>query len=114
MTSSRRRWPVLVVVAAAVATVAVVAGIGPPWRPAAVLGFAGVCPGLAVVGPARLDDRVSEAVLAVATSVALIVLVSAALMYAGWWSAWRVLAVLVAVTVTGALVELRTPVGARS
>lgn len=114
MTGSHSTWPAVALASAALACLLVVIGGGSVVRSAAVLWFVLVCPGLAVVRVARLDDRLAEAALAVAASLAIAGVASGALMYARWWSPPRVLAVLVAVTVAGVAVEARTDSPGRS
>jgi hypothetical protein len=57
---------------------------GSPWRLAVVLWFLTCCPGMAVVRLLRLE-QLALWVLAVATSLALDLVVAAVMMYAGLW-----------------------------
>lgn len=102
-------WPRVALGSAALACVLVAVDRGSVVRAVAVLWFVLVCPGLAVVRLARLDDQLAEASLAVAASLAIAGAVSGALMYARWWSPPRVLAALVAVTVAGVAAEVWEP-----
>lgn len=120
MTGWRRRtsstkpvgtWPPVALGSAALACVLVAVDRGSVVRAVAVLWFVLVCPGLAVVRLARLDDQLAEASLAVAASLAIAGTVSGALMYARWWSPLRVLAALVAITVVGVAAEVRALAG---
>lgn len=69
------------------------------------LALLSVCPGWALLRHARIDDLLERTVLAVAVSLALITVVSALLMYAGWWSPGRAIAVVAVLTVTAGSVE---------
>lgn len=107
MSAAGRHCPALVLASALAAVAVVACGAGPPLRPVVVLWFVFVCPGLAVVRAARLDDRLAEAVLAVALSVGIAGATSGALMYGRSWSPERVLVVLVVVSTAGAVLEWR-------
>lgn len=111
MTRPAPIWPPMALASAALACVLVALDPESVVRAVAVLWFVLVCPGLSVVRLARLDDRLAEASVAVAASLAIAGGTSGALMYAGWWSPPRVLAVLVAVTIAGVAAELRAPAG---
>jgi hypothetical protein len=98
-----------VALALALATaVAVSAGATGAARVAPVGLFLLLGPGLALVGPARLNDRFAELLLAVAASLVLDLLVAEALVLAGRWSADAALGVLLAVAVLAAGVQLAT------
>lgn len=64
-----------------------------------------VCPGWALLRHTRIEDMLERTVLAVAVSLALITVVAALLMYAGWWSPGRAIAVLAVLTVCAGCVE---------
>lgn len=69
------------------------------------LALLSVCPGWALLRHARIEDLLERTVLAVAVSLALITVVAALLMYAGWWSAGRAVAVLAGLTLAAGSVE---------
>jgi uncharacterized membrane protein len=56
-----------------------------------------VLPGWAILRPTELEDQLERVVVSVAVSLALVTGVVALLMYAGWWSPARTVAILVIV-----------------
>ena len=64
-----------------------------------------LCPGWALLRHARIDDLLERVVLAVAVSVALITVVAAVLMYAGWWSPGLAVAIVAVLTLVAGSVE---------
>ena len=69
------------------------------------LAMLSVCPGWALLRHARIEDLLERTVLAVAVSLALITVVAALLMYAGWWSPRRAVAILAGLTLAVGSVE---------
>lgn len=104
---SMRTWsPVVILVSSALAMLAGVAASDPsPLRTALVVWFLAVCPGLAAIGLLRLRDPWLEVALVPALSLAIDVLVGGILSYAGLWSAAGAIIILVAISVSGALVQ---------
>ncbi len=89
----------------------------PLWPGAATVRAVGgvavlsLCPGWALLRHARIDDPLELVVLAIAVSVALITVVAALLMYAGWWSPGRAIAIVALMTAAAGSVERRPGVG---
>jgi hypothetical protein len=105
--NSPRLAPAIVLAAALAAAVAVALSDGPsPLRTGAVLTFLALGPGLALVPLIGLDDAWSELTLALAVSLALDTTVAGALVYAGIWSPAIALAVLIAVSLVGAGIQV--------
>jgi len=77
----------------------------PAYRAPIVLGFVLVCPGLALVRLLGVPAAMAQISLGVALSLALDVLIPAALLYAGAWSPPAALAILIGLTVAAAIVE---------
>ncbi len=75
-------------------------------RQVVVVSFLLVVPGLAWVRLLRLRDRTEVIMLAVATSVVIDACVSGALVYGGIWSADAALAIVLALSLAGGVVEL--------
>lgn len=104
---ARSRWvPGLILLLTFLASLA---QFGEPWlgglRAAAVFAFLLLCPGAALLGLVRLD-RTTWAVLSVALSLALLTLVSEAVILAGVWPLEAGFWVLVGVSVLGATAQL--------
>lgn len=90
----------LALIAATIAAVAAADGWLPaPARVAALLGFLGLCPGLAIVRLLRLSDPIAHYTLAVALSWTLATLGSLVSVYGGVWSPHDLLFVLAGITV---------------
>jgi hypothetical protein len=78
----------------------------PPVRVAVVLPFLLVCPGMAVVRRLRLAEWWTELLLAVGVSIALDILLSSAMLYAGLWSPRMLLLGLAGLSLVGGTYEL--------
>jgi hypothetical protein len=78
-----------------------------PLRPAVVLLFLAVGPGLALVGILGLDDPLEELMLVIGASLVLDLLVAEALVLAGAWSAEACIQLLIAVAIGGAIAHMR-------
>lgn len=108
--------PLAIVAASAAAATLAFAAPDSSLRPYVVLGFALICPGMALVRLLRIGDPVLELAAAIGLSIAVETLTSTAMLYADLWSPKALLAALVSVAVAGAVVELagygaRAPVG---
>lgn len=90
----------------ALSVMAVALGAGTSYRAPVVLGFVLVCPGLAVVRLVAVPTGGFQLSLSVAISMALAVLVPAALLYAGAWSPLAALLILAVLTSAAATTEL--------
>jgi hypothetical protein len=101
-----RRLPA-VVIALALAAGLVTLGAPAPLRPAVVLVFLAVGPGLALVGLLGLDDPLEELLLIVGTSLVLDLLVAEALVLAGAWSVEACIPALMAIAIGGAIAHRR-------
>lgn len=99
-------WPAGIILATVVAAILVFGGAGTGARPCVVLGFALVCPGMALVRLLRIGEPLLELAVAIALSVSVGLLASLAMIYAGLWSPKGLFAVLVAVAIVGAGLEL--------
>lgn len=98
--------PAAIVVLSAAAAMLVFAVPESPLRPYAVLAFALVCPGCALVRLVALPDPLLELAAGVGLSIAIQTLVSTAMLYAHAWSPGVLFAGLVVVAVSGASAEL--------
>jgi hypothetical protein len=94
------------IVLAVLALVAQAVDWSVPVRPIVVIVFVAVGPGLAVLRPFGLAGGWAGFGLVIAVSLALAMLVSGTMLYAGAWSPFASLVVLAVVTVAGAVVSL--------
>lgn len=78
----------------------------PVYRVPVVLGFLLIGPGLAIVRLLGIPAATAQLSLGIALSMALDVLVPAALLYSGAWSPSSALVILAALTIAAALVEV--------
>jgi hypothetical protein len=90
----------------AVALIAVMANVDPTYRAPLVLAYVLVFPGFAFVRLLGIPSIAARVSLAVAISLALDVLIPAALVYGGIWSPRAALLILVAVTVVASAVHV--------
>ena len=100
-------WPLSVVLSATLTSVFTFGELSSPWRPLVIFWFLLVCPGLPFVRLLRLPGRIVEITLGVALSLALDMVTAEALVYAGVWSPKTALLILLFVTLTGLMLELR-------
>ncbi len=96
-----RAWIAVILVLTVGAAGASLIGVPPPIRPVLTLGFAIICPGMALVRLLRLEQPLMETTIAIALSIALAGLVSGILLYLGSWSPGWSLSILVAVALAG-------------
>jgi hypothetical protein len=94
-------WPVVITLSMAVVEILVYNDVATPLRPWITMWFLLVCPGMAYVRLLHISDAVSEFVLAVALSLVLALLSSAAVLYAGLWSPELILMLLIGLSMVG-------------
>lgn len=99
----------VVLVSAMAALACTVGAVGPPWRGPLVFWFVGVVPGLALQGWLGISDRLAQATLAVAVSVALAAVTSEALAIASLWSPTALMLLLAVVGIVGCLRRRAVP-----
>lgn len=102
-------WPTTLALWAALAAVVVFVEVDSPLRPALVLSFLLLCPGLALVRLLRITDRVTEMTLAIAVSLALNALVPGLMLYLGAWSPRVGLLILITITAVATAYETARP-----
>jgi uncharacterized membrane protein len=102
----RSRWAHIALASAALAGTLEVTGVHSPLRPAVMVWFVLVCPGVAIVRLLRLEDAVAELALAVALSIALAMAVGGIALYSGLWAPGATLAILIAITIGAAAAPL--------
>jgi hypothetical protein len=100
-------WPLILGVSTVAAEICTLAPVTPLVRGPIVLWFCLVCTGMAWVRILRVGDVAAEIVAALALSVALSGLTSAAFLYAGHWSPSGTMVALEAITVFGIVVDRR-------
>ena len=106
MTRSMWTWPAIIVASAVAICLAVMCGVLPAVRVMLTLWFLLVCPGMAVIQLLRISDRSSEFALAVACSLGIESLLATTMVYAGLWSPLSGLALLIGISVIGAILQI--------
>jgi hypothetical protein len=86
---------------------AIALGAHGPVRGVLALWFFLTCPGMAIVGLLRIEDRLAEALLGVALSIAIGMLVALAMVLLHVWSPNVAAASLIALTLAGAVAQVR-------
>lgn len=107
MTPTGWRWPAGIGLLCASACAAVALGGSSTPRTLAVIAFLLLCPGMAVVRAIGVGDPWAQLSLGLGLSVAIDTLVSGVVAFAGAWSPSAILLILVAVSLSGAALELR-------
>jgi hypothetical protein len=105
MTRLRRPWPAVIVASSIAVAICNWLAVGQPMRTIAAFWFFLVCPGLAVVGMIDIRDRLAEAIVAVALSIAIVTGVAMVMVMAEIWSPDAGLAVLIAISLAGAAAQ---------
>ena len=105
-THAQRFWPAIIIISALVVTMTELQDVQYAVRPWLAFGFILVCPGMALVRLLRIEGAVMELILAIAVSLLLAIFVATATVYAGVWSPGASLAILAAISIVGAGLQL--------
>lgn len=106
MTRLGRPWPVVILGSCIAVALCNWLDVGQPARAVVVFWFFLTCPGLALVGILGIRDWLDEAVVAIGLSFALGTIVAIIMVLAKIWSPDAGLAVLIAISVLGAVLQL--------
>ncbi len=99
-------WLTTIVLSAIVAGLVMFVFPGTTLRPALIMWFLYVCPGMTIVRFFRLAETVVEWMLALALGFAIDAFIAGILLYAGWWSPARILAILIGFCLIGTIMQL--------
>src|SRR6266702_66959 len=102
----RLLWPAVIILSTIATGVVTFVITDTPVRPFIALWFLFICPGMAPARLFRLIDPMIEWTLAVALSFAIDAIVAGILMYAGRWSPPGTLAILMAISLGGAIMQI--------
>jgi hypothetical protein len=109
MMHSPRLWPVIILLSAIAAGIVNFIAPDMAGRPLIVMWFLFVCPGMALVRFLCDDTPAVQWTLAIALSLTLDAIVAGVLLYAGKWSIGASLAVIMALSIVGAIAQLARP-----
>lgn len=98
-------WPVTIIYSSIAAGLVTVVFPGTMLRPALIMWFLIICPGMTVARFFQLET-VMEWTLALALSFAIDAFVAGIVLYASWWSPLRILSILIVFCNIGALMQL--------
>jgi phage shock protein PspC (stress-responsive transcriptional regulator) len=104
-----RIWPFLISALGAFTFVVVLIDLSLPLRAPVVLAFATICPGMALVRLLRLDEPLTEFLLAIVVSLCVAGVLATIAVYLGAWDPRLVLVAVVELTLTALLVDLVRP-----
>ena len=99
-------WPIIIIVSAIGAGVAMFLNIETPIRTVIGFWFLLICPGMAYVQLLEIKECFTELVLAIALSIAMNTIIAEALVLAKFWSPLRGLLVLIALCVAGTTLQI--------
>ena len=99
-------WSAIIMLSALAAGLVAFVFPGTVVRPALIMWFLFVCPGMTVVRFFRFADIVVDYILAVALSIAIDAFIAGIMLYAGWWSPAYILDILMGFCLVGASVQL--------
>src|SRR6266481_3795517 len=103
--NSTSLWPLIILLFAIAAGIFTFVDTDAQLRPAIVLGFLLICPGMMLVRFIRLREPILEWVLSVALSLAVDTAVAGILLYVGRWSPTGAFVILLGLTVVGVLAQ---------
>jgi hypothetical protein len=101
-----RPWPMVIVGSCIAVALCNWLDVGQPARAVVVFWFFLTCPGLALVGMLGIRDWLDEAIVAIALSFALATGVATIMVMAKLWSPDAGLAILIAISLLGAVLQL--------
>lgn len=99
-------WPTIIVLSTVAAGGVTFVMPDTVVRPFILLWFLFVCPGMALVGFFRLEERIVEWILALALSLAIDAIVAGILIYAGMWSPTGILEILMGISLGGVMIQI--------
>jgi len=99
-------WPMIIMLSASAAGLVTFVFPGLVVRPAVVMWFLFVCPGMTVVRFFGLAENIIEWMLALALSFVIDAFIAGILLYAGWWSPIRILSILIGFCLIGTIIQL--------
>jgi hypothetical protein len=99
-------WSTIIVLSTIAAGLVTFVFPGTIFRPAVVMWFLFICPGMTIVRFFRLSETVMEWTLALALSFAIDAFIAGILLYAGWWSPPRILSALIVFCLIGVMMQL--------
>ena len=102
-------WPLIITISVILVLLGMDGIIGDPFRPIITFWFFLVCPGMAFVRLLRLENTITEAVLALALSITIDMLVSVILVLNRVYTPWFGLAIIATLSVIGAILQLVVP-----
>lgn len=101
-------WPLVILISTGASWLLYASGSEGAPRAAVLLWFLCVCPGLAVVGLLGITEPIIKWTIVIALSIALDLVVTAAMLYANLWSVPAGLALLGLFAASGAIAQLST------
>ncbi len=99
-------WPTIIMLSALAAGLVAFVFPGTVVRPALIMWFLFVCPGMTAVRFFRFSNIVVDYILAVALSIAIDAFIAGIMLYAGWWSPARILSILMGFCLIGVSMRL--------
>ncbi len=99
-------WPAIITLSAAAVALITFVFPGIVVRPALIVWFLFICPGMTVVRFFRPGETVIEWMLALALSFAIDAFIAGIVLYAGWWSPLRILTILIGFCLVGVIIQL--------
>jgi hypothetical protein len=107
MSVKGRPWPAVLFVSSIVLAAVILAGAPQPFRGVITLWFFLTCPGLAIVGLLQIEDLLAEALIAVALSVTIGMLLALVMVLTHTWSPAAGTAILILLSLAGAGAQVR-------
>lgn len=112
--SKKLFWPTLIIILALLSILLALTSSGWALRPYVLFLFVLICPGMATIRLLRVNDSLTELILAIALSLALGTLLAELLVLTKHWSPTLILAGLVGISLIGAVLQIRNTLKAEA
>jgi uncharacterized membrane protein len=100
-------WPILIISSAILAGILALSNVSGPIRSIIQFWFILVCPGMAVLRLLKIQDNITEFVLAIALSLIFSTLLAEVMVFAHLWSPILELTILIGISMAGAGLQIR-------
>lgn len=111
--NNSNKWPFILIASGIAIGIIQMLNLESPIRPLLAFWFLLICPGMAFVRLLKMKQPLIELTTAIALSLTLNTIVAEVMIYADIWSPDWAVALLISMTIIGALFQLMSPIGKR-
>lgn len=109
--NNSNKWPLILIASGIAIGIIQMLDVEGPIRPLLAFWFLLICPGMAFVPLLKMKQALIELTTAIALSLTLNTIVAEIMIYTDTWSDDWAVAVLIAITIIGAVLQLMSPIG---